>query len=92
MLTILKNYNINENTDTIILLKKSQWKHLIQKRTREEADKINNIVCQTYKKLKHLHVHEKTLNRKKYMETISHQEAVIIFKARTRLLDLRNNF
>lgn len=54
------------------------------------TDKIYNIECQTYKKLKHLHIHKKKLQHKKYMEPISHQEAVLIFKARTRILNLTN--
>ena len=43
---------INKKTDTITLLKKTQWKYFFQKRIREE-DKIYNTECQTCKKLKH---------------------------------------
>ena len=44
------------------------------------------------KKLKHLHIHEKKLHHEKYKETLSYQEAVIIFKVRFRTVDLRDSF
>ena len=91
-ITLLENYNMNETKETIILMTKSKWKKLVKTKIEEKANEIYKNECEKLKKLKCLNQYKAKIKRERYMDILQQKQARILFKLRTPMISVRNNF
>ena len=91
-ITLLENYNMNETKKTIILMTKSKWKKLVKTKIEEKANEIYKNECEKLKKLKCLNQCKAKIKRERYMDILQQKQGRILFKLRTRMISVRNNF
>ena len=91
-LNLLRKFNITEPLTTIAKLSKNKWKKLIAKKITEFNNEYCSKKSQKLSKLTTLNKYKKQPKPEKYIKELKRTEAAIIFKLRTRMLNLRNNF
>ena len=91
-ITLLEKYNINEAKETISLMAKSKWKKIVKTRIAEKANEIYKNECEKLKKLKWLNQCKAKIKRERYMDILQQKQGRILFKLRTRMISVRNNF
>ena len=58
----------------------------------EKANEIYKNECEKLKKLKCLNQYKAKIKRERYMDILQQKQARILFKLRTRMISVRNNF
>ena len=91
-ITLLEKYNINETKETISLMAKSKWKKIVKTKIEEKANEIYKNECEKLKKLKWLNQCKAKIKRERYMDILQQKQGRILFKLRTRMISVRNNF
>ena len=83
-------YNLPLCDDNISDMTKSMWKVLVKNRIKKHAFEQLLSKCQENKKTSHLRYHR--LERASYVTNVDPEIARIIFKARPRVFDVKENF
>ena len=91
-ITFLEKYNINEIKETISLMAKSKWKKIVKTKIEEKANEIYKNECEKLKKLKCLNQYKAKIKRERYMDILQQERVRVLFKVRTRMISVRNNF
>ena len=71
---------------------KSKWKKIVKTKIEEKANEIYKNECEKLKKLKCLNQYKAKIKRERYMDILQQKQARILFKLRTRMISVRNNF
>ena len=71
-------------------MKKSKWRKLVKIKMEEKANEIYKNEFE--KKLKCLNQYKTKIKRERYIDILQQKHKRIIFKLRTRLINVRNNF
>ena len=71
---------------------KSKWKKLVKTKIEEKANEIHKNECKKLKKLKCLNQYKTNIKREKYIDILQQKQTRILFKLRTRMINVRNNF
>ena len=91
-ITLLEKYNINETKETISLMAKSKWKKIVKTKIEEKANEIYKNECEKLKKLKCLNQYKAKIKRERYMDILQQERVRVLFKVRTQMISVRNNF
>ena len=91
-ITFLEKYNINEIKETISLMAKSKWKKIVKTKIEEKANEIYKNECEKLKKLKCLNQYKAKIKRERYMDILQQERVRVLFKVRTQMISVRNNF
>ena len=91
-ITLLEKYNINEAKETISLMAKSKWKKIVKTKIEEKANEIYKNECEKLKKLKCLNQYKAKIKRERYMDILQQERVRVLFKVRTQMISVRNNF
>ena len=89
---LLEKYNINETKETISLMTKSKWKKLVKTKIEEKVNEIYKNECKKLKKLKCLNQYKTNIKRERYIDVLQQKQSRILFKLRTKMINVRNNF
>ena len=71
---------------------KSKWKKIVKTKIEEKANEIYKNECKKLKKLKCLNQYKAKIKHERYMDILQQKQARILFKLRTRMISVRNNF
>ena len=71
---------------------KSKWKKIVKTKIEEKANEIYKNECEKLKKLKCLNQYKAKIKRERYMDILQQKQARILFKLRTPMISVRNNF
>ena len=71
---------------------KSKWKKLVKIKIEEKPNEIYKNECEKLKKLKCLNQYKAKVKRERYMDILKQKQTRILFKLRTRMINVRNNF
>ena len=89
--SVLTKYN-NLPVEQIVLYTKNRWNKLITNKINEKANLLYLNESNKLKKLHHLNKFLKSIKLEKYLIKLQQLDAIIIFKLRTRMTNLKNNF
>ena len=89
---LLEKYNIDETKETISLVAKSKQKKLVKTKIEEKANEIYKNECEKLKKLKCLNQYKTKIKRERYIDILQQKQTRILFKLRTRMINVRSNF
>ena len=88
VLNLLCKYNLPLNEENIKVMSKDQWRSFVNEKIRSYA--FDTLVIQLNSKTNHLNY--KKFCQQFYITECDSQIAHVIFKARTRMFDIRTNF
>ena len=90
MLELRHTYNLPLRDENVRKMSAEQWKAFVNNVIREEAFTQLRIHCANNKKTCHLHY--ESFSKEKYIEKLQPYLARVIFKAKTRMFDIKVNF
>ena len=89
---LIKKFNIPTSHMDLQNISKGKWKSTVVKHIRKYANNHCVTKGKNLSKLKYLFKHKQEMMKEKYMSKLSRSEASTIFKLRTRMIHLKNNF
>ena len=89
--SLLTKYN-NLSVEQIVLYTKNRWNKLITNKINEKANLLYLNESNKLKKLHHLNKFVKSIKLEKKLIKLQQLDAIVIFKLRTRMTNLKNNF
>ena len=90
--SLLTKYNINLSVEQIALYTKNRQNKFITDKINEKASIMYLNESNKLRKLHHLNKFKKSIKLVKYLTKLQQSDAVVIFKLRTRMTNLKNNF
>ena len=90
--SLLTKYNINLSVEQIALYTKNRQNKFITDKINEKANIMYLNESNKLRKLHHLNKFKKSIKLVKYLTKLQQSDAVVIFKLRTRMINLKNNF
>ena len=90
MLELRHTYNLPLRDENVRKMSAEQWKAFVNNVIREEAFTQLRIHCANNRKTCHLHY--ESFSKEEYIEKLQPNLARVIFKARTRMFDIKVNF
>ena len=88
MNSLLQKYNVTFDANTT----KLAWKNQLRKPTRDVGESETLEKASQLSKMSRLLETKQVIRREEYLTTLPHYKATLIFKARCRMLNLKNNF
>ena len=92
MYSLLAKYNINLSVEQIVLYVKNRWNKLITNKINEKAKILYLNEGNKLRKLHHLNKFKKSIKLEKYPTKLQQLDAIVIFKLRNGMTNLKNNF
>lgn len=92
ILTLLEKHNIQLSLDQITKMSKDKWKKTIKKATWIKANQWYDEESKRLSKLKVLRKYKTSIKKESYVTQLTRSETSLIFKSRTRMLNLKENF
>ena len=89
---LIKKFNIPTSHMDLQNISKGKWKSTVVKHIRKYANNHCVTKGKNLSKLKYLFKHKQEMMKEKYMSKLLRSEASTIFKLRTRMINLKNNF
>ena len=90
--SLLTKYNINLSVKQIALYTKNSWNKLITNKINEKVNIMYLNESNKLRRLHHLNKFKKSIKLEKYLTKLQQSDAIVIFKLRTRMTNLENNF
>ena len=90
--SLLTKYNINLSVEQISLYIKTRWNKLITNKINERAKIMSLNKSNKLRKLHHLNKFKKSIKLEKYLTKLQQSDAIVKFKLRIRMTNLKNNF
>ena len=90
--SLLTKHNINLSVEQIALYTKNRWNKLITNKINEKPNIMYLNESNKLRKLHHLNQFKKSIKLEKYLTKLQQSDAIVIFKLRTRMTNLKNNF
>jgi hypothetical protein len=84
-------YKIDKSISQINALTKAQWKNLVNKNIKDYAYREYVEQGKSLTKLHELSKHKHTIDVEEYITKLPYNEAILLFKLRTRMLPLKCN-
>ena len=89
---MLVTYGITTNENGLLKTSKAKWKKIVKSKISHQANQWYKTGSSKLSRLQEIHKRKKIIKREKYVTQFKRTEVSLLIKARSRMLNLKNNF